>query len=77
MRKIIFLVVGILIFSGFAAGNISNIKETEKIFYSIDDVSAIEYLSLMNPDFNKVNAQEIQGNAAACVEGYIKRLSYW
>lgn len=63
MRKIIFLVVGILIFSGFAAGNILNVKEIEKIIYSIDDVSAMEYLSLMNPDFNKVNAQEIQSSS--------------
>jgi hypothetical protein len=62
MQKIIFLVVGILIFSGFAAGNISNVEVTEQ-YYTIDDVSAIEYLGLMNPDFNEVYQQEIQSSS--------------
>jgi hypothetical protein len=62
MRKIIFLIIGILIFSGFATGNITTIKETKE-YVSIDDLSTIKHLSLMDSDFNKLISPEIQSSS--------------
>ena len=52
MKKAIFLVVGILIISGFAAGGITNTVnvETKVDYYSVDDISARQVLAAMNPE---------------------------
>jgi len=61
MKKTIFLVVGILIVSGFAAGNVSVSKETTNNFenmYSIDDIDTFKLLYEMHPEINEVTYQE-------------------
>jgi len=52
MKKAIFLVVGILIISGFTAGGITNTVnvETKVDYYSVDDISARQVLAAMNPE---------------------------
>jgi len=61
MKKTIFLVVGILIVSGFAASNVSSFTETTNNFenvYSIDDTDAFKILCEMRPEINEVTYQE-------------------
>jgi len=55
MKKAIFLVVGILIISGFAAGDITNTVnvETKVDYYSVDDISARQVLATMNPELGR------------------------
>ncbi|MGF3585272.1 MAG: hypothetical protein ACQXXD_06115, partial [Thermoplasmatota archaeon] len=59
MRKNVFLVVGILIVSGFAASNVSSFTNTqttndfEKMF-SIDDLSARIHFYAMHPEFSNL-----------------------
>jgi len=65
MKKIILIVVGILITSGFAVGNISDFKDIEmankiKNMYSISEVDAFTIYSMMHPQIKDFANQEIQ-----------------
>ena len=62
MKKTIFLVVGILILSGIAAGGITNkVKEEKIIEYqnSIDDLSARIVLAAKNPEIQEKLSLEL------------------
>ncbi len=67
MKKAIILVVGILIISGFAAGGTTSsvdistkIDSENEYVYSVDDISAIRYLSAMYPEINTQEISDIQ-----------------
>jgi len=72
MKKAIFLVVGILIISGFAAGGITNIVnvETKVDYYSVDDISARQVLAAMNPELGGKLPLDIFNNKATSGRDY-------
>lgn len=61
MKKTIFLVVGILILSGFVAGNVISTKTQQDIknICEINEIDALKLLCEMNPNINVLTNNEI------------------